>query len=465
MNIKRISGIALLLALVSNKPANAQIAPFKAGERVAFTGNSITDGGHYHSYIWLYYMTHFPGRRMEFFNAGIGGDDANNMYMRLDDDVFNRKPTVITLVFGMNDTGYWDFLKPKPEADSIAAARVAKAYSTFSKIQDRFKQMPEVRKIMIASSPYDETVKKSNNYFPGKSAAMARIAAFQEEAAKKNNWDFVDFFKPMTAINVSEQQKDSTFTLCGGDRIHPGNDGHLVMAYIFLKTQGLAKQDVANIEIDVTAKQVKQSVNCKLTGLSCADNKVKFSYLANSLPYPIDTIPRGWNETKRASDALKLIPFMNEFDREFLQVKGLDGSKTYALKIDGSTVGKWNGSSFAEGINMAAITTTPQYKQALAIMYLNEERWEIEKRFRQYYWVQFDFFRDKGLLFADNDVAMDTLNANVAKNGFLAGNKENYLRARFPEVRQLWRQEMDLLIDKIYTLNKPKEHVIEIVAE
>lgn len=25
-----------------------------------FLGNSITDGGHYHSYIWLYYMTRFP---------------------------------------------------------------------------------------------------------------------------------------------------------------------------------------------------------------------------------------------------------------------------------------------------------------------------------------------------------------------------------------------------------------------
>jgi hypothetical protein len=34
-----------------------QIKPFKAGDRVAFTGNSITDGGHYHSYVWLYYMT------------------------------------------------------------------------------------------------------------------------------------------------------------------------------------------------------------------------------------------------------------------------------------------------------------------------------------------------------------------------------------------------------------------------
>jgi hypothetical protein len=46
---------------------NAQaIQPFKKGDRVVFTGNSITDGGHYHSYIWLYYLTHFPNSASKF---------------------------------------------------------------------------------------------------------------------------------------------------------------------------------------------------------------------------------------------------------------------------------------------------------------------------------------------------------------------------------------------------------------
>lgn len=40
-----------------------------------FLGNSITDGGHYHSYIWLYYMTRFPYMDLRVMNAGIGGRD------------------------------------------------------------------------------------------------------------------------------------------------------------------------------------------------------------------------------------------------------------------------------------------------------------------------------------------------------------------------------------------------------
>ena len=33
------------------------VKPFKEGDRAVFLGNSITDGGRYHSFIWLYYMT------------------------------------------------------------------------------------------------------------------------------------------------------------------------------------------------------------------------------------------------------------------------------------------------------------------------------------------------------------------------------------------------------------------------
>jgi hypothetical protein len=75
--------------------ADAQtIRPFKAGDRVVFVGNSITDGGHYHSYIWLYYMTHFPTMRLTCYNAGIGGDAIGQIANRFDDDVLSKNPTL-----------------------------------------------------------------------------------------------------------------------------------------------------------------------------------------------------------------------------------------------------------------------------------------------------------------------------------------------------------------------------------
>ena len=190
--MKKINSFILVFLIsISFLQSNAQVAPFKKGDRVVFTGNSITDGGHYHSYIWLYYMTRFPNERIDVFNAGIGGDVAGQIYQRLDDDVFSHNPTVVTLTFGMNDVGYYDFLKP--QADSFAKARIKESYNNFLKIEDKLKAHSNVKKILIASSPYDETVKKPNNYFPGKSKAMLEVVNFQEKSAKENNWGICRF--------------------------------------------------------------------------------------------------------------------------------------------------------------------------------------------------------------------------------------------------------------------------------
>ena len=78
------------------------VKPFKEGDRAVFLGNSITDGGRYHSFIWLYYMTRFPNMPIRVFNGGIGGDTAYDMNKRLDGDIFSKNPTVLMVTFGMN---------------------------------------------------------------------------------------------------------------------------------------------------------------------------------------------------------------------------------------------------------------------------------------------------------------------------------------------------------------------------
>jgi hypothetical protein len=56
---KALLFVAALVCIAFSAQAQS-IEPFKDGDRAVFLGNSITDGGHYHSYIWLYYMTRFP---------------------------------------------------------------------------------------------------------------------------------------------------------------------------------------------------------------------------------------------------------------------------------------------------------------------------------------------------------------------------------------------------------------------
>ena len=142
---------------------------------------------------------------------------------------------------------------------------------------------------MIGSSPYDETSRFNKVAFPGKNTQILKIVDFLNARARENQWGFVDFNRPMVAINQWEQAADSMYTLCGKDRIHPSTDGHLVMAYLFLKAQGLAGKLVADIRIDGAGKKVTRSDNCRVSDLSVSSDNLTFTYEAKSLPYPIDT--------------------------------------------------------------------------------------------------------------------------------------------------------------------------------
>ena len=73
---------------------------------------------------------------------------------------------------------------------------------------------------------------------------------------------------------------------------------------------------------------------------------------------------------------------MSEMNMEQLSVSGLKGQ--YQLLIDDEPIAVFTAESLARGINLAECVNTPQYQQALTIMALNEERWEIERRFRDY---------------------------------------------------------------------------------
>src|ERR1700743_3010909 len=137
---KLLLGSAGVLGMAT--AVNAQTIPaFKAGERVAFLGNSITDGGHYHAYIWMYYMTHFPDMRITCYNVGIGGDNVKQMSDRFEAEVLPKKPTVMTLTWGMNDSGYFEWYKADAKTN-YAKWSVDSAEARYALFDKKLKQHP-----------------------------------------------------------------------------------------------------------------------------------------------------------------------------------------------------------------------------------------------------------------------------------------------------------------------------------
>jgi len=456
-----LAGLSILLSVGTVlRGLGQQIAPFKDGDRVVFLGNSITDGGHYHAYIWLYYLTRFPGLKLQFFNAGIGGDRVVEMLRRLDGDVFSKKPTVLITTFGMNDSGYFEYNGAEPQV--FADTKVRESHEAFKDMEKRYKQLVGTRLVLLGSTPYDETVQiKDNTPFKNKNKAMQRIVDFQRESARANGWEFFDFNEPITAINVQGQQKDPGFTISGSDRVHPDNNGHMVMAYLFLKAQGFAGREVATVTVDAARQRVEQASNCRVDGLRRSAAALEFDYLAAALPYPLDTTARGWGARYSQHDAVGIVPFMEEMNRETLQVKGLRGDQV--LWIDDEQIGTWSAADLTKGINLAAQTRTPQYQQALKVMYLNEERWEIERRFRDLAWVQYNFFQPRGLLNADNRKAIEVMDQHVANDGWLRAKRDLYAKAMHPEVRAAWQSQIEDLQRRMNEVNQPVKHRIRLV--
>src|ERR1700716_4077574 len=86
----------------------------KSGDTVVFYGDSITDQRLYATFTETFVVTRFPTLNVTFVHSGwsgdrVGGGGGGKIDVRLKRDVFAYKPTVMTVMLGMNDASYRSF--------------------------------------------------------------------------------------------------------------------------------------------------------------------------------------------------------------------------------------------------------------------------------------------------------------------------------------------------------------------
>ena len=141
-------------------------------------------------------------------------------------------------------------------------------------------------------------------------------------------------------------------------------------------------------------------------------------------------------------------------NQERIAVQGLKGN--YKMLIDGQEIGTFSAADLAKGVNLAAIDRTPQYQQALAVMRLNERRCDIEQKTRDFAWVRYGFFQPLGCTDLNSQRTVDIMNDKIEGNLWMKGRRDLYAEMRYPEVEQAINDEMKLLVDRIYSINRPQ---------
>lgn len=454
--------LALILLIGSRFTHGADAVPqFQSGDRVCFIGDSITHGGSYHSNVYLYYLTRFPDREFRVWNKGISGNQASHVLERFETDIASEAPTVSTLMLGMNDIGRWLYGEGKTDAASLEqqAAQLNAYYTNMKKVVSQLDAIgSEV--VFITPSIYDQTAElgRANNY--GANDALGQCANFIKQTAVTRGQAYVDFYDAMSSINAQLQRENPSATIVGKDRVHPDWDpGHFIMAYQFLKAQDVP-QLVSRVELDARRGRVLTAKQATVTKIHSGRGVLAFTVLEAALPFP---------QTESISKGLALVPFEAEMNQQILAIRGLPDGE-YTLKIDGLTVGSWNAGAFKGGINLASLTTTPQYQQALKVKGLNEERAKQSSRLRTAALVYYGSgLFDSGVDPKDATAVRGILDKRLETfehepwYGYMKREYDAYLGIKAEEAAI--RANLEELHEAVYKANQPLAHRYELTRK
>jgi lysophospholipase L1-like esterase len=337
---------------------------------VVFYGDSITDQRLYTTYVETFVVTRYPKLPVRFVHSGWGGDRVTGggggpIDDRLRRDVLAYKPTVMTIMLGMNDGHYKTF-------DEENYRIFTEGYEHILKVMKDV--IPNLRVTLIDPSPYDDVTRAP--LFPGGyNAVLLKYGEYLRTLAQRDNLDFADLntrlvkaLQRAKATNLADAQKIVP------DRVHPNRSGHLLMAASLLEAWG-ATPTVTHVEIDAAGTQVKNSQNTAISDLE-SKGTLRWTQKDEALPMPVPM------KDSLMALAVKSSDFTAKFNQETLRVTGLEAAN-YELTINGHLIGNFASEALASGINLAEFDT-PMSEQAAQVHDLTIKRADIHNiRWRQ----------------------------------------------------------------------------------
>lgn len=335
---KRLLLAAIAAVVFSSATVWAQLKP---DDRLAITGDSITEQKMYSVFIEDYLLACKPQPGARAMQYGWGGETSWGFLGRIDNDCLQFHPTIATTCFGMNDGGY---AGPNPE-------RLQKYREATTGLADAFEKAG-VRVVLGSPGCVDSTTFRNNpeqaNVYNQTLAAERDIV---KQIAEQRHLPFADVYDAMYDVMGKAKAKyGNNYAVAGADGVHPGANGHLVMAYAFLKALG-CDGNIGTINVDLSSK--------KATG---TDGQAIKSFDGTTLtiestrwPYCFWVDPKVANKLDDPGNhrgVLPFLPFNQDLNRYMLIVTGVPAGKK--IKITwGDSSKEFTADQLSKGINLA----------------------------------------------------------------------------------------------------------------
>jgi len=217
--------LSLCAVFAMGQFVTGQEASIKSGDKIAFLGDSITQGGASHAGGYVQRVIsglQANDIKVEMIPAGISGHKSNQMLERLDRDVISKKPTWMTLSCGVNDVWHGANGVPLDAYQKNITEIVDKAQAAGIKVM-----------ILTATMIGEDAANDNNKKLAEYNAFLRKLAVDKKCALADLNADMQAAIKPAPA---GGKQIELQLT---SDGVHMGPLGDRLMAIGVLKALGI----------------------------------------------------------------------------------------------------------------------------------------------------------------------------------------------------------------------------------
>lgn len=220
-------------------------------KRIVFLGDSITQAGGYMEIIDAALIAGDPGTRYEIIPLGLSSETVSglsekghaggqfprpDLHERLDRVLAKAKPELVLACYGMNDGIYQP---PSPERTRAFQDGMKKLHDKAIAAGARIIHLtpPVFDPVPIQAQVLPDGLEEYPQPWQGYNRVLDQYSDWLL-SMRDHGWEVLDIHGPMNVALAEHRKTDPKFTFAG-DGVHPGAEGHILMAGPVLKEWGL----------------------------------------------------------------------------------------------------------------------------------------------------------------------------------------------------------------------------------